>query len=55
MLDHRLLLISLLALFLALNTVPSLFESPAAASSPSRLVPIEVEPDVTIPGEREES
>ncbi len=54
MLDHRILLISLLALFLALNAVPARFQHPIAAS-PSRLVPIEIEPDVVLPGEHGES
>jgi hypothetical protein len=54
MLDHRILLISLLAAVLAFNTVPSLFQGSTEAPSASRLVPIEVEPDVTTPGEAEE-
>lgn len=54
MLDHRLLLlISLLAAFLSFNAVAPLFQHPTAASS--RLVPIEVEPDVTSPDARGES
>jgi len=49
MLDHRILLIALLISLLALNVVPRFPHSTAA--SPSRLVPIEVEPDaVVVPG-----
>ena len=54
MLDHRLLLISLLAAFLALSTAPALSPSPEALAT-SGLVPIEVEPDGVVSGEKGES
>ena len=49
MLDHRILFISLLALVLALSAAPSSLQQPAGPAA-SRLVPIEVEPDVVAPG-----
>ena len=53
MLDHRILLISLLVSFLVLNAAPRFPH--ATAASPSRLTPIEVEPDAVVaPGERGE-
>lgn len=45
MLDHRILLVSLLAAFLAFNTVPSLVQDAPETPSASRLPLIEVEPD----------
>ena len=53
MLDHRILLISLLAAFLAFQAVPPLFQgsTPPVNSSASRVVPIEIEPDAVIPEE----
>jgi hypothetical protein len=48
MLDHRFLLVSLLAAFLFLSTEPALFQHPTAAAA-THLVPIEVEPDVVVP------
>lgn len=51
MFDHRILLISLLAAFLAFNTVPSLVQGSTEAPSASRLEPIEVEPDAVTPEE----
>lgn len=52
MLDHRIVLVSLLALFLALTAVPAL--SPRTAAAASRLVPIEVEPETLILGQEQE-
>ena len=54
MFDHRILLISLLVSFLVLNAVPTHFQHPTS-QSPSRLTPIEVEPDAVMPGVRAES
>ena len=54
MLDHRILLVSLLAAFLAFHAAPSLFQDQETLPAASHLVPIEVEPDVTTPVEGEE-
>ena len=55
MFDHRILLIiSLLAAFLALSASPVRFQPPTATAA-SGLVPIEVEPDGVVSGERGES
>lgn len=53
MLDHRILLVSLLAAFLAFQAIPSLFQgsTPTTEPSASRVVPIEIEPDMVIPEE----
>ena len=51
MFDHRLLLISLLAAYLAFQAVLSLFPSSPEPSSASRLPLIEVEPDAVTPDE----
>jgi hypothetical protein len=45
MLDHRILLVSLLLSFLAFSAVPSLVQSPPVDPSAARVLPIEVEPD----------
>ncbi len=48
MLDHRFLLVSLLAAFLVLSGGTTRFQHPTAAAA-THLVPIEVEPDVVVP------
>ena len=45
MLDHRILLVSLLLSFLAFSAVPSFVQSPPVDLSAARVLPIEVEPD----------